>query len=45
MRPEATLFVDDSPTNVAGAKAARLQGHCYTTTDALAREFEGYGLL
>ena len=45
MQAEATLFVDDSPKNVAGAKAAKLKGHCYTTPDALARELEGYGLL
>jgi putative hydrolase of the HAD superfamily len=34
---QATLFVDDSLTNVAGAKRAKLHGHLYVGPEALAR--------
>jgi glucose-1-phosphatase len=44
-RPEATLFVDDSPKNVAGAEAAMLQGHRYTSPEALAGLLQSNGLL
>ncbi|SEE18772.1 putative hydrolase of the HAD superfamily [Rhizobiales bacterium GAS191] len=43
--PQATLFVDDSPLNVAGAEQARLQAHCYTNAKSLAEALAGYGLL
>jgi FMN phosphatase YigB (HAD superfamily) len=38
-----TLFVDDSPTNVAGAEAAGLLAHRYTTIEALAELLERHG--
>jgi putative hydrolase of the HAD superfamily len=43
--PQATLFVDDSPTNVAGAEQAKLQGHCYTSAINLAAMLANFGLL
>ena len=43
--PQATLFVDDSPTNVAGAEQAKLQGHCYTSANNLAAALANSGLL
>jgi glucose-1-phosphatase len=39
-----TLFVDDSLTNVAGAEAAGLLAHRYTTVEALAELLERHGL-
>jgi putative hydrolase of the HAD superfamily len=43
--PEATLFVDDSAANVAGARAAGLLGYDYTGPAALATELLERGLL
>jgi glucose-1-phosphatase len=43
--PQATLFVDDSPINVAGAEQATLQGHCYTSAEVLAHALRRYGFL
>jgi glucose-1-phosphatase len=43
--PRATLFVDDSPINVAGAEQAALQGHCYTSAGVLAHALGRYGFL
>ncbi|MGO4871254.1 MAG: HAD family hydrolase [Roseiarcus sp.] len=43
--PEATLFVDDSAKNVAGAERAGLHGHLYTNADALAAALRREGLL
>jgi FMN phosphatase YigB (HAD superfamily) len=43
--PEATLFVDDSAANVAGARAAGLVGYEYTEAKELAVEFGRAGLL
>ena len=43
--PQATLFVDDSPTNIAGAEQAKLQGHCYTSAINLAAALANFGLL
>jgi glucose-1-phosphatase len=42
--PPATLFVDDSPANVAGAREAGLHGYEYTNPDALAAELARCGL-
>ncbi len=43
--PEATLFVDDSARNVAGAERAGLAAHLFQDRDGLAAVFEGLGLL
>jgi HAD superfamily hydrolase (TIGR01509 family) len=43
--PEAALFVDDSPANVAGACAAGLHGYDYTDSAALAVELRQRGLV
>ena len=43
--PAATLFVDDSPANVAGALEAGLLGYEYTGSEPLAAEFARLGLL
>jgi glucose-1-phosphatase len=43
--PETTLFVDDSPANIAGAEQAGLQGHRYTTVVALADTLKRYHLV
>ena len=43
--PEATLFVDDSPANVAGARAAGLYGYDYLDSEKLAAELSRYGIL
>jgi glucose-1-phosphatase len=42
---EATLFIDDSPANIAGALEAGLIGHEYTGSEALAAELGRLGLL
>jgi len=39
----STLFVDDSPANVAGAEAAGLLAHQFTTIEALAELLARYG--
>ncbi|WP_428490350.1 HAD family hydrolase [Rhodopila sp.] len=43
--PAETLFVDDSPANVAGARAAGLVGCDYAGAEALAIELDKGGLL
>ena len=43
--PEATLFVDDSAKNVAGAERAGLKAHLYTGVDTLAAALRREGLL
>jgi putative hydrolase of the HAD superfamily len=43
--PVATLFVDDSPANVAGARKAGLHGHDYIGSEELAAELRRHGLL
>ncbi|MGD0561447.1 MAG: HAD family phosphatase [Roseiarcus sp.] len=43
--PAATLFVDDSAKNVAGAERAGLHGHVYTSVEALAEALRREGLL
>ncbi len=42
--PEATLFVDDSARNVAGAERAELKGHLFRDCDGLAAALEEAGL-
>ena len=43
--PEATLFVDDSAKNVAGAERAGLSGHVYADVETLAAALRREGLL
>ncbi|MEA2739043.1 MAG: glucose-phosphatase [Acetobacteraceae bacterium] len=43
--PAGTLFVDDSPANVAGARGAGLHGHDYVGPDELAEAFARFGVL
>ena len=43
--PEATLFVDDSANNVAGAERAGLRGHLYLSSEALNEALGAEGLL
>lgn len=43
--PAATLFVDDSAANVAGARAAGLRGHDYVDSETLAAALHRHGLL
>jgi putative hydrolase of the HAD superfamily len=43
--PGAALFVDDSPVNVAGARAAGLHGHDYVDPPAFAAELRRLGVL
>jgi glucose-1-phosphatase len=43
--PEAALFVDDSADNVAGGRAAGLQGCHYVTAAALAADLRRLGVL
>jgi putative hydrolase of the HAD superfamily len=43
--PAATLFVDDSSANVAGARQAGLDGYDYTDSPALTAELGARGLL
>jgi len=42
---EATLFVDDSPDNVAGARAAGLHGHDYVSPAVFEQDLCERGLL
>jgi glucose-1-phosphatase len=42
--PEASLFVDDSPANVVGARAAGLHGHDYTSPEAFEADLASRGL-
>lgn len=39
-----TLFVDDAPANVAGARAVGLQAHLFVGPEALRRELAAWGL-
>jgi HAD superfamily hydrolase (TIGR01509 family) len=43
--PAATLFVDDSSANVAGAREAGLEAYHYIRSENLAAELNGSGLL
>ncbi|TNC14305.1 HAD family phosphatase [Methylobacterium terricola] len=43
-RPSAVLFVDDLAENVAGARAAGLQAHHFTSADGLRRDLEARGM-
>jgi glucose-1-phosphatase len=43
--PGDTLFVDDSPENVAGAEQAGLFAHRYISPDVLAARLRSFGLL
>ena len=43
--PEATLFIDDSPKNVAGARAAGWQAVQFVDARQLERDLEHYGVL
>jgi glucose-1-phosphatase len=45
VEPTATLFVDDSPVNVAGAREAGLHGYDYTGSKELTAELHRRGLL
>ena len=45
VKPAATLFVDDSPANVAGSQAAGLLGYDYTDAEAFTAELRERGLL
>ncbi|KWO44525.1 HAD family hydrolase [Burkholderia ubonensis] len=44
-RPDATLFIDDTDANVAGAVAAGLLGYRFVDAGALADELRRYGLI
>lgn len=43
--PATTLFVDDSPGNVSGARAAGYRAHHFTGAEPLADELRSLGLL
>jgi putative hydrolase of the HAD superfamily len=43
--PAETLFVDDSKTNVTGAKAAGLVGHVFKSASGLRAVLRGYGVI
>lgn len=45
LAPAATLFIDDSPKNVAAAEALGFATHRFTDAEALARELAGHGLV
>jgi 2-haloacid dehalogenase len=45
LRPADCLFIDDSPKNVAGARAAGLQAIHFTGPDPLREELRGLGFL
>lgn len=42
--PASTLFIDDSPPNVAGAKAAGWNAVLFTDADTLRRDLKRFGL-
>jgi 2-haloacid dehalogenase len=44
LAPAATLFIDDAPKNVEGAKAAGWQAVLYTGTEALQSDLRGMGI-
>jgi 2-haloacid dehalogenase len=44
LAPAATLFIDDAPKNVEGAKAAGWQAVLYTGTEALRGDLRGMGI-
>lgn len=43
--PEDCLFIDDSPANVAGARASGMAAHHFTTPEALEADLTARGLL
>jgi FMN phosphatase YigB (HAD superfamily) len=43
--PAVTLFIDDSPVNVTGAREAGLLGYDYSSPEELEAEFDRQGLL
>lgn len=45
LTPRATLMIDDSPANVAAARAAGMQAIVFTSAAVLRRELEELGLL
>ncbi|QOZ72517.1 HAD family hydrolase [Bradyrhizobium arachidis] len=45
LEPEAVLFVDDLPANVAGAREAGLFAHHHTSVEAFRQLLSEYGLL
>jgi 2-haloacid dehalogenase len=45
LRPEESLFVDDAPANVEGARAAGFRAALFTDAAALAATLEEHGLL
>lgn len=42
--PAASIFIDDSPANVAGAQAAGWQAVVFTSADQLRRDLAEYGI-
>jgi len=44
LRPEATLFIDDAPHNVAGAQAAGWQAVQFTDADTLRSDLRRFGV-
>jgi 2-haloacid dehalogenase len=45
LRAEECLFIDDSATNVAGARAVGMAAHHFTGADGLGAELGRLGLL
>lgn len=43
--PTRTLFIDDSPANVAGASAAGFRTHRFTSAEALKEDLLAHALL
>jgi glucose-1-phosphatase len=43
--PSATLFIDDSPSNVAGAEQAGLAGYTYIGAAELTAKLDGFGMI
>lgn len=44
LEPEATIFIDDSPANVEGAKAAGWQAVLFTGPEKLKSDLAGFGI-
>jgi 2-haloacid dehalogenase len=44
LEPQATLFIDDSPKNVQGARDAGWQALLFTAPDSLARDLQALGV-